>query len=230
MAPMPSSEPNFVMVAPDPATENVERLRRRALRLLTETPGGDPPEPQLSRESVRHDSETPPSAAPSMIAGVLAMPAVFLAIVFVALALFGKPGEEAPALAAAPQSPPRAQIAPAGGPAAAPASADSRGVITVPDDARIESIALDGDRVALHIEGPAGREIVVYDMREGRRVAAAAIETFSTEATDTLSMLTGPPPAAPAVPAAVEPAPQPQLQPQAPAYKVEPRIKPRSAP
>lgn len=218
-SPISNPEPNFVLVAPDPATDKVERLRRQALRLLTETCDDDAPEPPpvQGRDTARRDSEPAPGSAPSMIIGVLAMPAVFLAIVFVALSLFGKPGDEAQSLAAAPEA--LAQPARAAAVSSAP---DPRSVIALADDVRIQSIALDGDRVALHVEGPSGREIVIYDYREGRQIAAAAIETFSTEAADTLSMLTGPPPsAAPAMPAPVaESAP--------PAPRVEARLKPRS--
>jgi hypothetical protein len=216
-------EPNFVIVPPDPATESVERLRRQALRLLTET-GADEAEPSPGdRAGARRESDPPKGAAPSMIAGVLAMPAVFLAIVFVALAVFGKPGGDNDARAAA--SGALATPAPmrASEPDVPPPPSGRRGVIALPDDARIESIALDGDRLALHVESPAGREIVVYDYRDGRQIAAADIETFSTEATDALSMLTGPPPAAPAAAPAPDPAP-------AAALSVEPRLKPRSTP
>jgi hypothetical protein len=222
-APSSSPEPNFVMVAPDPATESVERLRRQALRLLTETREDASAEPPRPREAPRGEEDKSPSAAPSMIVGVLAMPAVFLAIVFVALAVFGKPGEAAPG-DAEPATPMSAALPSAG---LAPADAtETRGVITLPDDARVGSIALDGDRVALEVEGPAGREIVIYDFRDGRRIASAAVETFSTEASDTLSMLTGPPPA---IPAPVTPPPEPAPAATLPAYKVEPRLKPRSS-
>ncbi|HBS32669.1 MAG TPA: hypothetical protein DEA40_13160 [Parvularcula sp.] len=220
-APSSNPDPNFVLVAPDPATASVERLRRQALRLLTESheeAGAAPPRPSATQGS---EDESPSGAAPAVIAGFFAMPAVFLAIVFVALALFGKPGEAAPVRADAARFP---EAAPPPSSARLPdaAPAETRGVITLPDEARIQSIALDGDRVALEIEGPAGREIVVYDLRNGRRIASAAIESLSIEASDTLSMLTGPPPAAPSAPAPEPAAPLP-------AYRVGPRLKPRSA-
>lgn len=228
-SPMSKPEPNFVMVAPDPATEGVERLRRQALRLLSETHGEDGPEPPTpDRDGARRDNAPSSSTAPSMIVGVLAMPAVFLAIVFVALWLFGKPGEDAPALAVAPPTTEQTTLSRAA--IADPAGAE--GVIALADEAHIRSIALDGDRIALHVEGPSGRQIVVYDYREGREVAVAAIETFSTEATDTLSMLTGPPPAAPAVtvpPPAVASA-EAATETSGRVYTGTPRVKPRSTP
>ncbi len=229
-APKPDAEPNFIMLPPDPATESVERLRRQALRLLTETRAGDnehpaPPSPSAAG-AARRDQGPASSSAPSMIAGVLAMPAVFLAIVFVALAVFGKPGDQTTNAAiadAALQSPPAQSRAAA--PPLVSASSEERGVISLSDDARIQSIALDGDRVALHVEGPAGREILVYDYREGRQIAAAAIETVTTEATDTLGMLTGPPPAAPVAATEVSAA---ELA--AARTTVTPRLKPRNRP
>ncbi len=227
-APSSNLEPNFVMAAPDPATESVERLRRQALRLLSETREDGAEEPQSARPLAanRGEDEKSSNAAPSMIVGVLAMPAVFLAIVFVALAVFGKPGESAPARAGA-ASPAQATFAPA---VRAPAAAtpEARGVITLPDEARIGAIALDGDRVALEVVGPAGHDIVIYDYREGRQIASTSIETSSTETADTLSMLTGTPPAPPAAPT-----PQAEAAPAAefgPAFNVAPRLKPRSTP
>lgn len=223
-------EPDFVLVAPDPATESVERLRRQALRLLTETTGADSEKPAAEdkRGAAGQDGEPNSGTAPSMIAGLLAMPAAFVTVVLLAVALFGKPGDSAGTHAAAAES----LIQPAPAARAAPttlvsAAARASGVIALADDARIQSIALDGDRVALHVESPSGREIVVYDYREGRQIAAAAIETFSTDAPDTLSMLTGPPPAsaAPAPEAATSPAAPPA---PAPVFTGAPRLKPHS--
>ncbi len=233
------SEPNFVMVPPDPLTQSAERLRRQALRLLTEMPADSDahraePAPGRSGQAQR-DEGMSASPASSMIVGILAMPAVFLAIVFVALAAFGRPGDFGGAVAGAadPLEQPlqargqsRAQ-ARALAPSLVSASSDARGVISLSDDARIQSIALDGDRIALHVEGPGGREILVYDYREGRQIATAAIETFATEATDTLSMLTGPPPpvVAPEVSAPEALNPEPRT-----AFAGAPTLKPRSLP
>lgn len=213
----PSFEPNFVIVAPDAATASVERLRRQALRLLTESQEDDAGiEPRAAApEDPQAGAVRAPAAA--MIAGVMAMPAAFLAVVFVAITLFGKPG--GPRADAAPPADILAQpiATRAASPIFAAATQEAREVIALGEDARIASIALDGDRIALNIESPAGREILIYDYREGRQVGAAQIETIGADAVDTLGMLTGPPPAstAPAVKAALAEAP---------------RIKPRQAP
>jgi len=228
--PISNTEPNFVIVPPDPATQNVERLRRQALRLLTQTDADDEtPQPASAAEPAsftRHNNEAAANPAPSMIVGILAMPAVFLAIVFVALAAFGKPGEVASTdVAAADRLLQPAQVR-AVAPSLASASSIRRGAIALFDDARIQSIALDGDRVALHVEGPMGREIIIFDYREGRQIAAAPIETIATEATDTLGMLTGPPPEAAPTP----PAPEATVEAPRIAYARAPMLKPRSLP
>lgn len=219
-ASQPTADQNFVMVPPDPATGSVERLRRQALRLLTEAKDDADDqgrrEAGTSAEAARESAAATPAA--SVIASVIAMPAAFLVVVFVAIALFGEPGAQRSA--AAPETLTQPAAARAASPIFASAEKDIRGVIPLAEDARIASIALDGDRVALSIESPAGREILVYDFRAGRRIGGAQIETVRADAVDTLSMLTGPPPAAPQVAA---PAPERVLA-------VEPRLKPRTTP
>lgn len=227
----PFREPNFVMVPPDPATDGASRLRRQALRLLTESADAFSEDERRAPDPTNSDPRPDAARAPaaSMIAGLIAMPAAFLAVVFIAIAVFGKPGETRPDAAAAPERLAQPAGARAMGPTLASAAGET-GVITLADDARIASIALDGDRVALSIESPAGREIVIYDYRAGRQVGGAQIETVRNVAVDTLSMLTGPPPAAaaptaPAVIAPVEEAPAARAVPADP-----PRQKPRATP
>lgn len=228
--PISNTEPNFVMVPPDPATQNVERLRRQALRLLTQTDAADEgPQPVSATDTASHlrnDKEATANPAPSMIVGILAMPAVFLAIVFVALAAFGKPGEVASTDVAADDKLSQPAQVRAVAPSLASAPSNRRGAIALFDDARIQSIALDGDRVALHVESPMGREIIIFDYREGRQIAAAPIETIATEAVDTLGMLIGPPPAA----APNSPAPEATVEAPRIAYMRAPTLKPRGLP
>jgi hypothetical protein len=40
--------------------------------------------------------------------------------------------------------------------------------LPIPKDASIETLALDGDRLALHLQSPAGGEIVVIDLASGK--------------------------------------------------------------
>jgi len=221
------------MVPPDPATESVERLRRQALRLLTETGERfDDPASQASapRDEAQDCAARPPGAS-SMIAGLIAMPAAFLAVVFIAIAIFGKPGDaDPPAAGPAPEKLAQPASLRAASPMLASATQDFLSAIPLGEDARIASIALDGDRVALNIESPTGREIIIYDYRAGRQVGAARIETIRTAAVDTLGMLTGPPPAAatplaPAEPPAAAEAPTPRALPAS-----APRQKPAATP
>jgi hypothetical protein len=43
--------------------------------------------------------------------------------------------------------------------------------LPIPKDATITSLALDGDRIALHLSSPAGPEIAIVDLKTGRIVA-----------------------------------------------------------
>jgi hypothetical protein len=93
---------------------------------------------------------------------ILAMPAVFLVIVAAIIAVFGRPGaDKTPAEAAAPAeetvAAPEPEVLPEG--------------IAVPEGAAPGAIALDGDRLAVRLDGPDGVEIVVYDLAKGEIVA-----------------------------------------------------------
>ncbi|MFZ5617820.1 MAG: hypothetical protein ACOZAA_10940 [Pseudomonadota bacterium] len=203
---MSRSAPNFVMLADEGAPASVDQLRRQALRLLNQ--GAD----HMTREHHSQSAQTrtaAPAAAPSeppparaVMIGVITMPAVFLVVVMVALALFGKPAARSKTEAAAAfsdtlEQPPATAATPAS--LAAAHSRFSGPVISLGEDTRVVSISLDGERVAMHVESPAGQQIVIYDYEKGRIVAQAPIETASIEAVDSLSMLTGAPPQAPAM-------------------------------
>ncbi len=43
--------------------------------------------------------------------------------------------------------------------------------LPIPKDATVTSLALDGDRLALHLNSPAGGEIAVIDVRSGKIIA-----------------------------------------------------------
>lgn len=216
---MSSGDPNFVMVPSEGPSPSVERLRRQALRLLHQG-GEQDPDADLAAThpkdgETRNFDHSPASAPPaqSMMVGIITMPAVFFIVVLGALALFGAPAAVKP-VAAAPsaqastaslQQPAQARAAE---PVFASAPSGKPLAIALSDDQRVRSIALDGDRVALHIEGPEGQEILVYDFLQGRVIAEAPINTASLDAADVLASLTGPPPAAPksapAIAAAIE--------------------------
>jgi hypothetical protein len=92
---------------------------------------------------------------------ILTMPAVFLAAVAAIIAIFGKPGDET------------AEEIPAAVAEAAPAASEIPAVeaISVPAGAAPGAIALDGDRLAVRIDGPDGTVVVVYDLARGEVVA-----------------------------------------------------------
>jgi hypothetical protein len=57
------------------------------------------------------------------------------------------------------------------GPAVAKAIGGMETALPIPKDATITSIALDGDRLALHLNSAAGPEIAVVDLKTGKLVA-----------------------------------------------------------
>jgi hypothetical protein len=48
--------------------------------------------------------------------------------------------------------------------------------LAIPKDASVTSLALDGDRLALHLSSAAGAEIVVVDLKSGRVVSRVKLE------------------------------------------------------
>ena len=53
-------------------------------------------------------------------------------------------------------------------PAVPAAAASPQGIIALPKDAVVTSMALDGDRLALHLNFSAGSEIAVIDVKSGQ--------------------------------------------------------------
>jgi hypothetical protein len=205
---MARSEPNFIMMAEDSPPDEATALRRRALRLLRD-PIDDPQREEFRRfEAPRVEAAPiPPPPARALMVGLVTTPAVFIVVVLVALALFGKPAPQAESVADSTLEQPAAPR-----PATRPAFAAAQGpAIELSEDTRVAAIALDGERIALHIESPAGQEIVVYDYAKARVIASAPIRTAALEAGDSLAMLTG--------------APTPQSAAETP---VAPAVKPRA--
>ncbi|HEX2448492.1 MAG TPA: hypothetical protein VHK26_09950 [Methyloceanibacter sp.] len=59
-----------------------------------------------------------------------------------------------------------------GGQSRAPSGAEAiAGELDIPKDATISTLALDGDRLALHLQSSAGAEIVVIDLANGKTLA-----------------------------------------------------------
>ncbi|PQA88526.1 hypothetical protein [Hyphococcus luteus] len=93
---------------------------------------------------------------------ILAMPAVFLVVVAAIIAVFGKPrGAEGTQTEA-----PAAESV-----AATPVSQPLPAGIAIPAGAAPGAIALDGDRLAVRLDGPDGAEVVIYDLAKSEVVA-----------------------------------------------------------
>lgn len=96
---------------------------------------------------------------------IVTMPLVFLAVVTVIIAVFGRDDEDgivsAPADAVIVDRLAEPALASAGATPASPAA------ISVDAGANITAMSLDGDRLALRIDGPTGVSIVIYDIAEG---------------------------------------------------------------
>ncbi len=197
---MSRSEPNFILMADDDKQSPVDELRRRALRLFKaaddDRAQGENRRTHLGFAAPAAMPRIEPAPARAFAVGVVTMPAVFIVVVMGALAMFGKPASQpqVKGLAAGVDTleQPAARIATT----ATFASSQPRPSIVLGEDRRINSISLDGDRVALHVESPMGSEIVIYDYVEQRVVASAPIVAASLDVGDQLAMLTGPPPAA----------------------------------
>jgi len=179
---MSQGEPDFIPLEGAESSTQVDRLRRHALRLLQQSgdsaADGDVP-PELSSKV--------PDAAPAraFAVGFITMAAVFAAVVVGALAVFGQPVDRQAQEPSAPFTERLDQ--PARRPAASPTpirmetAFDSFPEIVLPDDMQVLGISLDGDRVALHLTGPLGAEIRVFDLTQGRFIASAAIRTSVPE-------------------------------------------------
>ena len=101
---------------------------------------------------------------------ILTMPAVFLVIVAGIIAVFGKPGKKAEEAAAPVISEAvveKAPVADGSVPGAAP--------ITLSAGEAAGAIALDGDRLAVRVDGPDGVVVVIYDIAKGEEVARIPI-------------------------------------------------------
>lgn len=101
---------------------------------------------------------------------ILTMPAVFLVLVAAIIAVFGKPkGQEADI--AAPAAAQKDAIVEASAPPLMKAPASANAPITLQAGEAAGAMALDGDRLALRLDGPDGVVVVIYDIAKGEEVA-----------------------------------------------------------
>ncbi len=94
---------------------------------------------------------------------ILTMPAVFLVVVAAIIAVFGKPKREAPDIA----EPVVVEETAAASGAPAP--------ISLKAGESAGAIALDGDRLAVRVDGPDGVVVVIYDIARKEEIARIPI-------------------------------------------------------
>ena len=70
--------------------------------------------------------------------------------------------------------------------AAAPAALESgiadAGALTVPEGSKVSSMALDGNRLAVHLTTPEGGEIAIVDLTTGRVLSRITLQTGTSPA------------------------------------------------
>ncbi len=107
---------------------------------------------------------------------IVTMPLVFLAVVTGIIAIFGGDDAEVASEAAAPAAVERlAEPAPAHGAAGATAVSADPSAIGLAPGADVTAMSLDGDRLALRVDGPGGVSIVIYDLSAGAVVQTIPI-------------------------------------------------------
>jgi len=62
-------------------------------------------------------------------------------------------------------------------PSAAPALAGTETTLAIPEDATISALALDGDRLAIHLNTRTGPEIAVIDLTTGKVLSRIRLKT-----------------------------------------------------
>ena len=100
---------------------------------------------------------------------ILTMPAVFLVAVAAIIAIFGKPKTEEDVISGAAPDGAIEEVLPASGPSATGGSVGD--FIGIEPGAAAGAIALDGDRLAVRVDGPGGGVVVIYDIAKGEEIA-----------------------------------------------------------
>lgn len=113
---------------------------------------------------------------------IVTMPLVFLVVVMAIIAVFGGNDDDAVASVAPPAASPVVRSTPvevlsepaiAGVQSVLPVNAAAP--IALPDGAEAGAISLDGDRLAVRIDGPDGAAIVIYDLTQGAVIQTVPI-------------------------------------------------------
>ncbi len=128
----------------------------------------------------------------NLLIAIVTMPFVFLVVVMTIISIFGSPDKaqtaanpaakiasgsatlEQPALAGA------QAVAPISASVQEPSSALASAEIKIPEGASAGAISLDGDRLAVRIDGGDGSMIVIYDLAKGEPVQIIPLTTDAT--------------------------------------------------
>ncbi len=128
-----------------------------------ESKGEEMPSPDAAKSSA--DSVAAMIGTRNLKIVIITMPFVFLVVVGLIIAVFGRPGESNRTTSDATHM----DVATGAGPGAlsiSNLSLDGSGGVILPKGAEIGSMAFDGDRLALHVDGRAGAMIVIYDLQQ----------------------------------------------------------------
>ena len=66
--------------------------------------------------------------------------------------------------------------------ATAPVLSGALSALTIPEGGEVASVALDGDRLAVHLKTPGGSEIAIVDIATGKVLTRVKIETGQAQA------------------------------------------------
>ncbi len=107
---------------------------------------------------------------------IVTMPLVFVAVVTAIIAVFGRDDDAEVVSAAAPTSVERlAEPALTRGATEATTVSGDASAIGLAEGANITAMSLDGDRLALRVDGPDGVSIVIYDLAAGAVVQRISV-------------------------------------------------------
>jgi hypothetical protein len=122
----------------------------------------------------------------NLLIAIVTMPFVFLIVVMTIISIFGAPDKDrsakAPAAISIPASVTLDQPALTGQQAVAPieASLPASAAIVIPKGASAGAMSLDGDRLAVRIDGESGAMIVIYDLSKGEPVQIIPLTSDAT--------------------------------------------------
>ncbi len=132
--------------------------------------GSDEGEPSAAPAPAQFGNLAGAIGAKNLLIIIIAMPFVFLVVVLGIIALFGNPNDGKP-VALDDETLLFPDGVPEGANVYAYPTQDGSGSVAVPVGAAPGAIALDGDRLAIRLDGQDGVTVVVYDLAKGEVIA-----------------------------------------------------------